>query len=104
MVIEHCRKQIVCGTDGVKITGKMQVDVLHRDHLRHTAAGRSALYAEHRTERRLPKRNHRFFAKQGQCVRKAYRGCGFPFARRRRSDGGNQNQFALSVGSFFKHR
>ncbi len=62
VVVEHCREQIVGGSDGVKIAGKVQVDVLHRHDLRIAAAGGPAFHAERRTERRLANAQHRLFA------------------------------------------
>ena len=47
MVIYQCGQKIIGGTDGVKIAGEMQVDVLHGSHLRIAAAGGAALHAKH---------------------------------------------------------
>ncbi|MPN39115.1 hypothetical protein SDC9_186642 [bioreactor metagenome] len=33
MIIEHCAKQIVRGSNRVKITGEVKVYILHRQHL-----------------------------------------------------------------------
>ena len=57
MVIKHGGKQIVRRSDCMEITGKVKVQVLHRNDLCITAACSAALYTEARTERRLTKRN-----------------------------------------------
>jgi hypothetical protein len=53
MIVEHRRQQRVRGRDRVEITREVQVDVFHRNDLRVTAAGRTALDAEDRSETRL---------------------------------------------------
>jgi hypothetical protein len=47
------RQQVVRQRNGVEVAGEVQVDVLHRHHLRVAAAGRAALHAEHRAQRGL---------------------------------------------------
>ena len=46
VVVDQCGEQIVRGSDGVKVAGKMQIDVFHRHDLRIAATGRTALHAE----------------------------------------------------------
>ena len=53
VVVDQRRQQIVRRGDGVEVAGEMEVDVLHRHDLRIAAAGRAALHAEARAERRL---------------------------------------------------
>jgi len=53
VVVDHRREQVVRAGDGVEITRKMQVDVLHRHDLRVAAAGGTTLHAEAGAERRL---------------------------------------------------
>ena len=50
MVIEKSGKKIVAGGDGMGIAGEMQVDFLHRNNLRATAACTSAFDSEHRSQ------------------------------------------------------
>jgi hypothetical protein len=52
-VVEHRREQRVRRRDRVEVTGEVEVDVVHRQHLRVAAARRAALHAEDRTEARL---------------------------------------------------
>ena len=53
VVVDQRREQIVRRGDGVEVAGEVEVDVLHRDDLGVAAAGRAALHAEARAERRL---------------------------------------------------
>ena len=61
MVFQQSRDHIVGGRYGVEITGKMQVDVFHGDHLCMTSARCSAFHPEARAEGRLPEGNDGFF-------------------------------------------
>src|SRR5699024_3225024 len=54
VVVQHGAAQVVGGGDGVHVPGEVKVDVLHGQHLGVAAAGRAALYAEHRAQRGLP--------------------------------------------------
>ena len=58
VVVEHRGQQVVRGRDRVEVAGEVEVDVLHRHHLRMPAAGGAALHAEARAERRLAERDH----------------------------------------------
>ena len=58
VAVEHGREEVVGRGDGVEVTGEVQVDLLHGDHLRVPSAGRSTLDAEHRSQRRLPQSHH----------------------------------------------
>ena len=53
MVVEQRREQVVRRRDGVEVAGEVQINVLHRHDLGIAAAGRTALHAERRAERRL---------------------------------------------------
>ena len=46
VIVDHSGEQIIGGADRVKIAGEMQIDVLHRHHLRVTAASRTPLHPE----------------------------------------------------------
>jgi len=50
MVVDEGGAKVVRGSDGVNVTGQMQVDVLHRNHLRVSATGGASVDAEHRAE------------------------------------------------------
>lgn len=97
MVIQHRREQVVGGSDRVKISRKVEVDVLHWHDLRHAAAGCPALHAEHGPKRRLAKRNHRALADLAKAIREAHRGGGLAFTRGRRRDRGHEDQLAVGL-------
>ena len=101
VVIEHRRKQVVRSADGMEIAGKMKVYVLHRDDLGVPAAGRAALDAEHRPERRLAQRRHGVFAHPPQRIRKPDGCCGLALARGRRRDGRYENELPVRRGNLF---
>ena len=95
VVVDQRRQQVVGQSDGAEIAGEVQVDVFHRHDLRETAAGRAALHAEHRAERRLAQRDHRALADAAQCIAQADRGRRLAFAGRRGADRGDQDQLAV---------
>ena len=94
-VVDHGGQQVVGGADGVDVAGKVQVDVFHRHDLRIAAAGRAALDAEHRAQRRLAQAQHRLFAQGVHGVGQADARRGLALAGRRRADGCHQDQLAL---------
>ena len=96
MVIEYRGEEIVRRADGVDIAGEVQVNVLHRDDLRPASAAGAALYAEHRTERRLTHGDHRVFAYAAQPVCKADGRGGFALAGRRGRDGCDEDEFTVT--------
>ena len=53
MVIKHSGKKIVCRADSVEVTGKVEVDVLHRNNLCIATACSTTLDTENGAERRL---------------------------------------------------
>ena len=75
-------EEVVGRAYGVKIAGKMEVNVFHGDDLRPSAAGRSALYTENRSQGRFPQGYHNFLSDFGKPVRNADRCRGFTLARR----------------------
>ena len=92
MIVDQRRQQIVRRRDRMKIAGEMQVDVLHRHHLRITAAGCPALDAETGAKRRLTDADDRLLANAVEPVAKADRGGGLAFTGRRRIDRSHQDQ------------
>ena len=94
MIVQHRGQQIVGRADGMKVTGKMKVDFLHRHDLRIAPAGGAALHAEAGPQAGFTHADHGFLADARQAVTKPYRGCGLAFAGRRRGDGGDQDQLA----------
>jgi hypothetical protein len=72
VVVHHRREQRMRARDGVEIPGEVEVDVLHRHHLRVSAAGGAALHAEHRAEARLADAEHRLLAEPSERLRHAH--------------------------------
>ena len=79
------------------VTRKVQVDVLHRQHLCVAAARSAALNAEHRTQRRFTQRDDGFFADLCHSLTETSRCGGLALARRRRVDGRNKDQLAVRL-------
>ena len=77
VVIDEGGKQVIGRGNGVDIPGKMQVDLLHRQHLRIAAARSAALQAEYRPEGGLPQRNDGLFPQPAQRLRQPDGGSGF---------------------------
>ena len=65
VVVDQRGQQVVGERDRGEVAGEVQVDVLHRHDLRVAAAGRAALHAEHRAQRRLAQADHRPLAHAG---------------------------------------
>ena len=95
MIVNQRRQQVVGDADGVEITGEMEVDILHRNHLRVAAAGGAALHAEAGAQRRLAQADQGVLADGVKTIAQANRGGGFAFASRRGRDGGHQDQLAI---------
>ena len=97
VVVDQRRQQVMRRRDGMEVAGEMQVDVFHRHDLRIAAAGRAALHAERRPERRFAQAHHRLLADVIERVGEADRGGGLALARRRRRDRGDQDQLAVRL-------
>ena len=97
VVVEQGRQQVVGRRDGVEVAGEVEVDVLHRHHLRVAAAGRAALHAEGGPERRFAQAQHRFLADLIQGIGQPDRGRRLAFAGRRRRDRRDQDQLAVRL-------
>ena len=104
VIVYHCGKQIVCRAYGMKITGKMQIYILHRDHLRIPAARGAALYAEHGSERRLAERGDSSFTYPAKTVGKPYRGGGLALSGRRGIDSGHKHQLSVTAPRILPYR
>ena len=81
----------------MEIAGEVQIDVLHRDHLRVAAACCAAFDAKHRTERRLANRDHTVLPDAAQAIGQTDGDGGFAFACGRGIDGGDEYQFAFAL-------
>ena len=95
VVVDHRREQVVRQRDGGEVAGEVQVDLLHRHHLRVAAAGRAALQAEHRPERGLAQADDGARSDAVERVAQAHGGGGLAFAGRRGRDRGHQHQLAV---------
>ena len=95
MIVEHGGKQVVRRAYRVKVTGEVEVDILHGNHLGISAAGGSALDSENRTEARLAQGNGDILAYSAQSVRKAYRRSSLALARGGGGYGGDENQLPV---------
>ena len=102
MIVQHCSQQIVCRTDSMKISSKMEIDIFHRNDLCITATSRTAFNAEHWTQRRFSKRHNSIFPYPTQTVCQADRGGCFPFTRRSGSNCSYQHQLAIRPLCFLK--
>ena len=102
MVVQHSREQVVGRADGMEVTGKMQVDILHGDDLRIAAARCAALYAEHRTKGGFAQCDKHVLSEPLHGIRKTDGRRRFAFARRGRIDGGDEHQLALALLGFLQ--
>ncbi|CCY96953.1 uncharacterized protein BN514_01331 [Ruminococcus sp. CAG:17] len=102
MVVDHCSKKVVCRTDCMEITGKMKVDILHRNYLCIAAACRTTFDTEYRSKGWLTKSYHNIFSKSLHSICKTYRCSCFSFPGRCRVDSCHKNQFAVFFVCFFQ--
>ena len=98
MIVEHCGAEVIGGSDGVEVAGKVQVDVLHGDNLGVAAARRSALDAEDRAEGRLAQAEQGVLAHGAQGVLQAHGRGRLSLARRSGIDGRDEDELALHRG------
>ena len=80
VVVEHSGEQVVRGSDGVEVTGKMQIQILHRYYLGVSAAGGSALNTENRSEGGFSQSDYALFPSATQTVGQTDCCCSFAFA------------------------
>ena len=79
------------------VPGEVKVDVLHGQHLGVAAAGRAALYAEHRAQRGLPQGDDSLLPDLRHSLAQARGGGGLPLSGGSGVDGGHQHQFAVGA-------
>ena len=102
MVVDHCCKKVVCRTDCMEITGKMKVDILHRNYLCIAAACRTTFDTKYRSQGWLTKSYHNIFSKSLHSICKTY-GCrSFSLTCRCRVDGCYQDQLSVFFVCFFQ--
>ncbi len=97
MVIKHGGQQVVGGTDSVEVTGKVQVDVLHGDHLSPATTGSTALNAKDGAERRLAQGHGTLDAATTQAIGQTDGRGGLALARRRGVDSGHEDELGLVI-------
>ena len=97
MVVEHSGQQVVGGTDGMEVTGKVKIDVLHGDDLGPTTAGGTALHAKDGTERRLTQGHGALDAATTQAVGQTDGRGGLALARGRGVDSGHEDKLGLVI-------
>ena len=103
VVVEHGCQQVVGRPDGMEVTGKMQVDVLHGHHLSIPAAGCSALDAEYRPQGRLAQRDGHVLSDAPESIAQADGRGGLSLACRRRGDRGHQDQLSVLFRPGLEH-
>ena len=97
VVVEHGGQQVIGGTDGMEVTGKVQVDILHGDDLSPAAAGSAALNAKDGAERRLAQGHGTLDAATTQAVGQTDGRGGLALARRRWVDSGHEDELGLVI-------
>ena len=68
MVIQHGCAEVVCSANSVEVTGKVKVNVFHRNYLGISAARSATLDTKDRSQRRLSKGQHGRLSQAGQSV------------------------------------
>ncbi len=92
MIVEHRGEQVVRRGDGVEIAGEVEIDLVHRHHLRVAAAGRAALDPEHGAQRGLADGDDDLLAQPAERLAHADGDRGLPLAGGGRVDAGDQHQ------------
>ncbi len=95
VVVEHRREQRVRARDRVEIAGEVQIDIVHRHHLREPAARRAAFDTEHGSQTRLPNAQRDLLAHAPQRLRESHRHGALALAGRRRVGRGDDDETSL---------
>ena len=94
VVIQHGCAEIVCSADGVEVSGKVKVNVLHRNYLGISATRSTTLDTKDRTQRRLSKGQHGRLSQAGQGICQTYRGSSLSLTCWRWVNGGYQHKLS----------
>ncbi len=94
VVVDQCHQQVVRAGYGMEIPGEMQVDLIHRKHLRLAAAGGPTLHAETRAHGGFTQGDHGFRSRSGQGITQAHHHGGFPFPRGCRGHAADQDHLS----------
>ena len=100
VVVYERGEQVVRRGDCVEVAREVEVDVLHGHHLRVSAAARSALDAEHGTERWLAQGEAGVRAQTAHCVGKPYANRGLALAERRGVHCRDEHEFRTVIFAF----
>ena len=95
VVVDHSCQQVVCGADRVEVTCEVEIDVLHGNDLRVSAAGRAALDSENRSEGGLAQCYHNLLAELLKTISQTDGCCCLSFSCGRRVHRCNKDQFAV---------
>jgi hypothetical protein len=95
VIVDESGQEIMSRSNGVEISGEVQVDVLHGHYLRPAPTGGAALHSKTRPERRLTQADHRPGADAVQGITQPHSSRGFALSRRGRTDGSHKNQLAI---------
>ena len=95
VVIYNCCQQIVGCCNSMKITSKMQVNVLHRNYLGIPAASSAALQTKTWPQGWLTESYRNLVSQLVESISQAHTGSGFTLTSRCRINGSNQNQLAV---------
>ena len=68
MVIQHGCAEVVCSANSVEVSGKVKVDVFHRNYLGISTTRSTTLDAKDGTQRRLSKGQHGRLSQAGQSI------------------------------------
>ena len=95
VVVEHGRQQTVRAGDGVKVAREVQVDVVHRQHLRVATAGGAPFYTEYGAETWFTHAEHGVVSEPTKRLAEPHADGAFSFTGRRGTDRGDQHQSPL---------
>ena len=97
VVVQHRGQKIVRQAQGVKVSGKVQVDVFHGNHLGQTSSGGAAFHAETGSQGGFAQADQRLFAQAVERVSQPHHGGGLALSGRGGRNGRHQDEFPLAA-------
>ncbi len=97
MVIKNSTHKIVCTCNSVHISGKMKINIFHRNNLTVAATCSSALDSENRTQRRLTKSHNSILSDFGKRLTQTDTDSGFPLSCRSWINGSYKNKLSVFI-------
>lgn len=91
MVVQKGGEEVMARGHRMRVSGEMEIDILHGNHLSPAPAGASPFDPEHRTKRRLPERDNRSMTQSRQPHGKTDRCRGLSLTKRCRVDSCHQH-------------